>query len=242
MAILGVTGAATAVASVDTGKRPDQLGKDEFLTLLIAQIKNQDPMNPMENADFTAQMAQFSSLEQLFNINDSLGLLNTSTAATNSAQVMNLIGKEVTAEGQGVHIKDGIASDISFALPDSADDVTIVVADQYGNVVKTLELGSMLTGEHSVEWDGVNDFGSPIPDGLYNFQVNAEDSEGDLMEVETFTKGIVNAVSFENGVAYLHIGNVKYMLGEVLEVSEPKETPADEEYQQDQETVFNLDA
>lgn len=196
------------------------MGKTEFLMLLIAQLRNQDPMNPMDNTEFTAQMAQFSSLEQLFNINETLEMLNTTAAASNSAQAMGLIGKEVTVGGNKVHVKNGIASDISFKLPDSASTVSIQVIDESGAVVRIIEVGSKMAGEHTISWNGNSDLGSPMGDGLYEYNVVAYDSAGAAMEVDTFTTGIVDSVSFENGVAYIHIGDMKFMLGEVRKVSE----------------------
>ncbi len=199
----------------------DNMGKEQFLTLLIAQIKHQDPMNPMENTEFTAQMAQFSSLEQLFSINENLGSLTAATAATNSAQGMNLIGKEVTVQGHSVHVTGGQASDIGFSLPDLAGEVTINVEDQAGNIVRTIELGPRGAGEHSIKWDGLNNQGKPLADSLYNYTVSATDISGNIIEADTYTRGIVDKVSFDNNVGYIHIGNKKYMLGEVLEISEP---------------------
>ncbi len=214
---INVTGEAS-----QSKKNTKELGQTDFLTLLVAQLKNQDPMNPLDNADFTAQMAQFSSLEQLMNINENLEILTTSANATNAAQAMNLIGKEVKAEGNSIHVKNGVASDIAFELPQTAIKVYINIEDVNGNVVRTIEKDSMSAGPQNVSWDGRNEFGSPLEDGLYTYTVVAKDVDGNTLDVATFTRGIVNAVSFENGVGYIHIGDLKYMLSEVLEVSEPK--------------------
>jgi len=212
----------TGEASKSVKKDDKSLGQGDFLKLLVAQLKNQDPMNPMDNTDFTAQMAQFSSLEQLMSVNDNLEILTTSANATNSAQAMSLIGKEVKAEGNSIHVKNGIASDISFELPDTAGKVVISVEDQNGNVVRTIEQSSMSAGPQQVAWDGKSQYGAPLPDGLYNYTVIAKDMEGNVMEVATFTRGIVDTISFENGIGYIHIGELKYMLSEVLEVKEPE--------------------
>jgi len=219
-----VTGQATQTEKKDS----KNLDQGDFLKLLVAQLKNQDPMNPMDNTDFTAQMAQFSSLEQLMNVNENLQILTTSANATNSAQAMSLIGKEVKAEGNSIHVKNGIASDISFELPQTAGKVIISVEDQNGNVVRTIENSSMSAGPQQVAWDGNGQYGGPLPDGLYNYTVIAKDTDGNVMEVATFTRGIVDTISFENGIGYIHIGELKYMLSEVLEVKVP-ETKADDE-------------
>lgn len=209
-------------ASKRDEKNSKNLDQTDFLTLLVAQLKNQDPMNPMDNADFTAQMAQFSSLEQLMTVNKNLEILTTSANATNSAQAMALIGKEVKAEGENIHVKNGIGSDISFELPESASRVLISIEDENGNVFRTIEQTSMGAGAHQIAWDGKGQYGAPLPDGLYTYSVSAKDSDGTVMAVETFTRGIVDTISFENGIGYIHIGELKYMLSEVLEVAEPK--------------------
>lgn len=207
------TQSAAAAANVS-------MGKDQFLTLLIEQLKNQDPMNPMQNQDFTAQMAQFSSLEQLFGINDNLGMMMSSMNSANTASALNLIGREVTAAGQNVHVKNGSASDVSFNLPDNATDVTITISDESGNVVKTIEAGRRDAGDQTVSWNPVSDRGADLPDGLYSYTVTAHDAGGEVLDVTTYTKGIVTGVSFEDGVAYVHVGNAKYMLSEITEVND----------------------
>jgi flagellar basal-body rod modification protein FlgD len=213
---LNVTGASSRGDEKDS----KNLDQTDFLTLLVAQLKNQDPMNPMENADFTAQMAQFSSLEQLMNVNENLEILTTSANATNSAQAMALIGKEVKAAGENIHVKNGVGSDISFELPESASKVLISIEDESGNVFRTIEQTSMSAGAHQIAWDGKGQYGAPLPDGLYTYSVSAKDDNGSVMAVETFTRGIVDTISFDNGIGYIHIGELKYMLSEVLEVAE----------------------
>jgi len=221
----GVT-ASREESTTTTNKTKADLGKEDFITLLLAQLKHQDPMNPMENADFTAQMAQFSSLEQLININEGLNALTTAANATNTAQAMNLIGKEVKAEGHNVHVKNGVATDLTFELPDAAANVVINIQDQYGNSVRSIERQTLSPGVQQIEWDGKSDVGAPLEDGLYQYSVLAYDIDGNVMNVATFTRGIVNAVSFENGVGYAHIGEQKYMLSEILEVREPRQEPS----------------
>ena len=221
-------GAASAAKADTSQMNKAQLGQSEFLTLLVAQLKNQDPMNPMENADFTAQMAQFSSLEQLMSINKGLETLTTAANATNTAQAMGLIGKEIKAEGRGVHVNGGVASDIGFELPATAASVTINIENANGEIVRAIEKNSMAAGAHSVEWDGADDYGVPLDNGVYKYTVVARDAEGRVMDVSTFTRGVVDRISFENGVGYAHIGDLKYMLSEILEVAEPKQAPAPE--------------
>lgn len=219
-----VSGNASASAQQETTASATQneadLGKSEFLTLLMAQIKNQDPLNPMENTDFTAQMAQFSSLEQLMSINNALTALQESAASSDNASAMMLIGKEVTAEGRSVEVSDGFASDIAFELPDAASGAVVKIENEYGEVVREIELGSLSPGEHKIQWNGKDDMGIPLENGTYTYSVVAQDPYGDQMEVSTYSKGKVTGVSFEDGVAYIHVGDMKFTLEEILEVHE----------------------
>ena len=208
--------------STQTAQSNASLGQSDFLTLLISQLQNQDPLSPMENAEFTTQMAQFSSLEQLIGINSALEALAVATAASNGGQAMSLIGKGIKAEGNHVQVDNGQAADISFDLPDKADEIIIKIEDENGNVVKTITQGSTASGSQTIKWDGLDDNNEPLADGLYNYSVIAKDSSGNVMDVTTYTRGIVNTVSFENGVAYVQIGDVKFTLSEIIEVTEPK--------------------
>jgi len=199
------------------------LGKDEFLSLLIAQLKNQDPLSPMDNTEFTAQMAQFSSLEQLFNVNDNLVSLQALSASVSNTQALSLLGKEVTAEGNSVYAENGQTSIISFNLGESATSVRIHIIDGEGEVVRTIYRGSLSEGRHEVTWDGMTDGGGTASDGLYGYVVDAVNSSGDQVETDTYMRGIVEAVSMDSGITYVHIGDAKIMINEISEVRRPTE-------------------
>ncbi len=220
----GNTASATSTSDASSSAA---MGKDDFLTLLLTQMQNQDPLSPMDNTEFTAQMATFSSLEQLTNVNENLGYMLSSMNSSTSMAAVDMIGREVTAEGQNVHIKDGNASDIAYYLPEDATNVEIVIEDENGSVVKILPAGTQDAGDQLVSWDGLDDSGSAIADGLYKFNVVATNSSDELMEVETFTTGVVTGVQYEENVAYVYIGNAKYMLSEILEVRAVDSSTAD---------------
>jgi len=215
-------------SAVDKKKSEAAMGKDQFLTLLLAQLKNQDPLSPMENTEFTAQMAQFSSLEQLFNVNDNLEGLQTLAASQTGAQSLNLIGKEVEASGDNIHVaQDGSTSPISFEMPGDANNVTVSIFDQNGSLVNVIEAGSLTTGPQNVEWNGRNTNGAPVEPGLYSYSVNAIDGTGDVLTVDTYTRGVVEAVSMKNGVTLLHVGNQRFMMSEIRQVMLPSSNSAD---------------
>jgi flagellar basal-body rod modification protein FlgD len=169
----------------------------------------------------TTQMAQFSSLEQLMNINTGLSSLLAASNSTTSAQALTLIGKEVTTQGDSTYVTDGKAANIAMGLASDASSVTVTITDQNGSVVQTLTSGSMSAGSQSLAWDGKDSSGNTLADGLYNYSVAATDASGNAVDVTTYATGIVDTISFDQGVAYVHIGDIKYMLSEVVEVRDP---------------------
>ncbi|MBI5636959.1 MAG: flagellar hook assembly protein FlgD [Nitrospinae bacterium] len=203
------------------GASAGTLSKDQFLKLLIEQLKHQDPLSPMQNTEFTSQMAQFSQLEQLYNVNSNLGIMTQASISANNAQALGLIGKEVKAAGNSVDVSGGKASALTFSLPENASDTSISISDAKGNVVATIDAGAKDSGDNSVTWDGRDAAGEPVASGTYTFSVNAQNLTGDNIPATTFMRGIVKSVSIQNGVSYLNLGNTKIQLGDVMEVSQP---------------------
>ncbi|MFQ5418362.1 MAG: flagellar hook assembly protein FlgD, partial [Myxococcota bacterium] len=141
------TGQTTAATSA--------LGREDFLQMLIAQLENQDPLNPQDATEFTAQLAQFSSLEQLLSIRNSIDRLADSEAVSQRLGAAGLIGREVTAEGAQVAVAAGgipLAEPL-FTLAESATATTVNVFDAAGRLVRTLPFGPLGQGEHEIGWD-----------------------------------------------------------------------------------------
>ena len=197
------------------------LGKDDFLTLLVTQLQYQDPLSPMESMEFTAQLAQFSSLEQLGNINDNMEYSQQYQAAINNSQAVSYIGKIVTASGNTIMVTDGAPGSIRFELEKDAKAAFIHIYNALGNLVKTIESGDLNAGEQVLFWDGTDNNGSFLPEGEYMFEVLAVDASDEMVNAETFTTGKVTGVSFENNTAYLLADSQKIPLANVLEVVEP---------------------
>lgn len=197
------------------------LSKDQFLKLLIEQLKHQDPLSPMQNTEFTSQMAQFSQLEQLYNVNSNLGIMTQASISANNAQALGLIGKEVKAAGNSVDVSGGKAGALTFSLPENAATSSISISDAKGNVVATIDAGAKDSGDNSVTWDGRDAAGEPVASGTYTFSVNAQNLTGDDIPATTFMRGVVKSVSILNGASYLNIGDTKIQLGDVMEVSQP---------------------
>lgn len=194
------------------------LGKDDFLTLLITQLQNQDPLNPTDSVEYTAQLAQFSSLEQLSNVNQNLEYLQLYQASINNAQAVSFIGKEILARGDTIQVDGGIADACEFELKDDASGVVVNLYDQAGNLVKAIEEGAMEAGRQSVAWDGTDQDGNRVADGNYTFEVMAMDGDDQPVEATTYTTGTVTGVTFKDGTTYFIVENQKIPIGDIIEV------------------------
>lgn len=201
------------------------LDQTDFLTLLIVQLENQDPLSPMESQDFAAQMAQFSSLQSLQSIDQQIGqnlaasLL--STQAVSNAMAASLIGKEVVAIGEGLVLNDG-SSTLRFSLSAPAHRVIITITDGNGTEVRTIQQEGLGGGVQIIEWDGADDSGEQLDDGTYGYQVAAFDSEGNAVDTLTTTSGIITGVNYEAGVAMLMVGDMLFPLGNVISIQMPE--------------------
>jgi len=194
------------------------LGKDDFLTLLITQLQNQDPLNPTDSVEYTAQLAQFSSLEQLSNVNQNLEYLQLYQASINNAQAVSFIGKQVLAQGNAIQLNDGVADNCEFELAADASGVVVNIYDQAGNFVKALEEGAMQAGRQRVAWDGTDQNGNTVADGNYTFEVMALDGNNQTVAVTPFMTGTVDGVTFREGTTYFIVADQKIPIGDIVEV------------------------
>ncbi len=192
--------------------------KEQFLKLLVAQLQHQDPLNPMDAMQFTAQLAQFSLVEQALETNQQLKTLNLYEASANNARAVNLIGREILARGDTLSIGESGVGQLSFKLLGESAQTQVYVYDSSGRLVRTLDLGKRASGEHSISWDGLDQLGKALPLGTYSFQVTAKDVKGKTVEVEQYLKGRAEAATFKEGVTSLLVNGVMVPLGSILEV------------------------
>jgi flagellar basal-body rod modification protein FlgD len=201
------------------------LGKDEFLNLLVTQLRYQDPMEPMKDTDFVAQLAQFSSLEQLSNINNSLDastqlnyILSQTIANT---MATTLIGKEVVAVGDSVEHAYGDTEGLSFNLGQDAATVEVKIYDEKGALVRTITEENLSEGLNSINWNGKDDTGGNVSAGNYTFSVTAKNTAGETVSAETRKVGIVESIRYEDGQGFLIVNGQKIALSDILEVHLP---------------------
>ncbi|MBW2252312.1 MAG: hypothetical protein JRF60_17220 [Deltaproteobacteria bacterium] len=203
-----------------TSSKDSALGKDDFLNLLVAQLQNQDPLNPMDSTAFTSQLAEFSSLEQLSNVNENLENLQMYQSSINNAQAVSFIGKNIDALGNSIQLESGENEDIHFELSQDSSSVVINIYDEAGSLVKYIENGPLGEGKQSVEWDGTDNGGNTLTGGIYKFEVMAVDVNGDKVQAATYISDRVKGVTFKNGVTYLLAGGMQIPIGGVIEVFE----------------------
>lgn len=156
------------------------LGKTEFLKLLVAQMRNQDPLEPMSNSDFVAQLAQFSNVEQLVSVNEGINILGLQQMGMANAQAASFIGRECLVRSDRLEVTSSDSSlQGAFSLQADAATVEVKIRNSAGEVVRTIDLGPKETGEIDFEWDCRNDNGVTVPPGSYRMDVVAKNDIGD---------------------------------------------------------------
>ena len=213
--------AIDAVTTADSGppsRAPAELGKADFLNLLIAQLQHQDPLKPLESTEFTAQLAQFTSLEQLTNINTNLEQLQRFQASMQDNQAVDFIGKRVDVIGNPLSVNDGAPEKMHFDLDAPARAVLVNIYDTNGNYVRTIESAYRRAGENALDWDGKDQNGTLLPDGRYSFEVMAADAEGIPVSAFSYVSSLVTGVSFEDRMTYLLTADAKYALEDIRRV------------------------
>ncbi len=185
-------------------EKKDPLGREAFLTMLVAQLRHQDPLNPMEGTDFTAQLAQFSTLEQQFTTNDSLEAILNALNAKNDENLIDFIGKNVQGEANTLIMKNGNVSGGSYTVEDDAE-VMIAVYNSEGFEIRSIFEGQKGQGTYQVNWDGKDNSGREVLDGTYTYEVVAVNELGGLVSSSTAIEGLVNGVIAKDGRQYLEV-------------------------------------
>jgi len=211
-----------STASSQSTTSTNSMGKDDFLKLLVAQLQNQDPMNPLQGTDFVAQLAQFSSLEQLTNINDSLTQNLQATEVMNqsigNSLAATLVGKDVRASTNALQYSGTSSISLGYTLDSDANAVDVKVYDASGNRVKTITGLSVNSGDNSFTWDGTNDVGTQMGAGKYTFTVEAQDAAGNPITASTYMTGTVSSIRFRSDGAYFVVDGTEVPISDVLEI------------------------
>jgi flagellar basal-body rod modification protein FlgD len=184
------SGASTAAT---TKKSTAQESEDRFPKLLVTQMKNQDPLNPLDNAEVTSQMAQLSTVTGIEKLNAAFQAMSGSFAASQSLQAAGMIGRSVLAPGSSLLLQDGAAAG-GFELKQSVDHAVVTIKSAAGNTLHSVDLGAQKAGNVMFQWDGITDSGANAANGAYKFEVSAMQG-GNKVEVENLSLGKVGSVS-----------------------------------------------
>jgi flagellar basal-body rod modification protein FlgD len=207
-----ITGANAASAAASTAGVANADSEQRFLKLLVTQLNNQDPLNPMENAELTSQLAQMSTVSGIEKLNSTLSGLVSQTGSNQVLQAASLIGYNVLSPGNTLATKDPeagkdpAAQAFAVQLPGTAADVEIKIVDASGKTVRTIEAGAMTEGVNAVTWDGKDDAGNAVPAGSYKFTVAASNS-GTAVEATALTFAQVAAVKQGTGGVTLELAS-----------------------------------
>lgn len=184
-------GLASATGSA-TGNKA--LGKDAFLQLLVTQLKNQNPLEPQDNGAFVAQLAQFSSLEGITTLNDTVSGLASNYNSSQALQASSLVGRSVIAPGDKAVVDTTKSLSGTVVIPSSVASATLKITDASGKTVRTIDLGSQKAGKASFIWDGKNDAGETVPAGTYTFGATTT-IDGKSVALITNLPATVNSVT-----------------------------------------------
>jgi flagellar basal-body rod modification protein FlgD len=221
MSAIGLDSILANQGSVDTStkaQKSDAMGKDTFLKLLVTQLQYQDPLNPVENTEFTAQLAQFSSLEALTDMGEAMSQMSYLQGSLNNIQALSFIGKEVSAQGNIIHY-NGEDVGINFSLDEDAADVSVHIYTEDGTSVRTIQIGEASDGDLEYVWDGTDDSGEAVSSGRYTFVIEAVDYNGQAVSSTSYATGEVTGVRYDDGITYLIIGDKEVTISDVDKIS-----------------------
>jgi flagellar basal-body rod modification protein FlgD len=216
--------ALTNPAVSQAAERSTGVSRDAFLQLLITQLRYQDPLSPMENEAFLAQLAQFSSLEQMQQLNENFANSMALAQSEANSSATGLIGRYVRASGDTVSLPEEGAVSLGYFLG-AAGSAEITIYDSAGVAVRHMTLPESAAGSNAWTWDGRNDAGERLDAGEFTFTVEAHDANGEAVSAATTVVGKVEGITFQSGTAELLVNGRHVPLSSVLEVF--LETPDD---------------
>jgi flagellar basal-body rod modification protein FlgD len=230
MAVTGSTATATTTNNlfgVGGNSQPskttpggNEIGMDGFLNMFMTQLKHQDPTNPLESYELSAQLAQFSSVEKLSQIKTNILKEIDYLTSISYGQMTQMIGKEVVGVDDSVQLHQGETSKSSYKL-DVPANVTLKIFNDNESLVRTISLGKQDSGTYDVQWDGLDNSGKTATDGTYRVEVEAEDPEGNSLDVTQTVSGKVYAFRMDQNNPQLIVGGVngaRLALGSITEV------------------------
>lgn len=213
----------STISGIDTGytlppttssSNDVSMGKEDFLLLLVAQLENQDPMNPQDATEFTSQLAEFSQLEQLENANKSLEGLAAMSSEMERMSALGLIGQDVVAQTDQFHFS-GDPVQLGYRLETPAEDVKLYVLSQTGSTLATISAQETDPGEYFIDWNGLSDLGMPLESGDYSLVIKAVDDEDHMIQSDSLIRGRVEAVDMSGVITQLETNSGIFAMNKI---------------------------
>ncbi|MTI86483.1 MAG: hypothetical protein FH748_00790 [Balneolaceae bacterium] len=221
MDVNSITSQAAGSFNQPGGSKKNEMGQQEFLQLLVAQMRNQDPINPMDGTEFASQLAQFNSVEQLINVNSGLQTLQGSqdmmSASLTNSMAASLTGKQVRALSDKVQLSASEGTDINYKLNNSAGEVEIIIRDGSGSEVRRETMSGVSSGDQEWNWDGKNNSGERMGEGEYYVEVNAINGENEVGAL-VYVEGVADKVRYSGNGVLITVNGVEIPIGDVEEV------------------------
>lgn len=192
--------------SSSASKSESEIAQDRFMTLLVTQMKNQDPLNPLDNAQVTSQLAQLSTVTGIDKLNSTMQTLINSVQSSQSYQASSMLGREVLVPGNKISLQNA-SGVFAVELPVGAEKLSISIQDSKGNVVRDLAMGKQASGIVPVEWDGYGNDGSKLDDGYYTYTVKAS-SAGNDVTANQLSIATVTSISNQGNSIKLNLSNL----------------------------------
>lgn len=212
----------TSSSSSGSGAATDSLmsNYNMFLNMLTTQLRTQNPLDPMDASKFTEQLVQYSSVEQQITTNSKLQDMLSTMISSTALSLVNYLGKEVTASSDITKLEAGGTADWKLTSSAAAEGATITIRDASGAVVRTMTQDLSL-GEQSISWDGKTDDGTAASSGNYSITVDAKDSDGNPVSIETKVTGEVTAIDTSTATPYLKVNGVLVPLANLISIGNP---------------------
>ncbi len=192
--------------------------KNMFLTLLVKQLQYQDPLDPVKNTDFTAQLAQFSQLETMTDMKQSMDKMSTLQTSVNNMQAVAFIGKKVDAVGNTIQFS-GQPANLNITLEDKAAQVKVTLYNSEGSPVRSIVTKNVPKGDMACTWDGKGDDGETVSNSKYHYSIEATGYDGKAIATTSYARGLVTGVRYDSGNIYLEIGDKEVSLADVNNIS-----------------------
>lgn len=217
LSVVSTLNSQAMYGAAKTSKSNQNLGKSEFMALLMAQLRHQNPLQPLDNKDFIVQLSQFSALEQLEGMRQSLEVQSAWQRSLIQTTAVSLLGRQVTMEGNTVFLREGSPSFLGYRLEENAE-VSIEIRDVQGTVVRTLRPGAQFMGDQKVIWDGKDDLGHALPEGNYTYHVLAVGGGDRPVSVRPFFEGRVDGIRLTDKGMMLTISGYEVPISQVTRI------------------------